>query len=103
MFVMTAVVRACAVAKDNRAVEILLHDLRYRKLRSSAMNLYSELVEQFNCTGTNTSTDDIGAIETGEETRQYTMFMLWCLEHFGRSDHTCYDSKDCYFGSSTKM
>ena len=94
MFVVAAVVLAGAVAIDEGAVEILFHDLCNRKLRSSAMNFYAELVEQFYSSYPQSSADDVGAIVGGDETRQNTMFMLGSFENLSVGDHAGDDSYD---------
>lgn len=94
MFVVAAVVLAGAVTIDEGAVEVLFHDLCNRKLGSSAMNFYAELVEQFYSSCTKTSADDIGAIVGGDETRQNTMLMFGSFENLSVGDHAGDDSYD---------
>ena len=91
---MAAVMLAGAVAIDEGAVEILFHELCNRKLGSSAMNLYAELVEQFYSSCTKTFADDVGAIVGGDKTRQNTMLMLGSFEYLGLCDHAGNDSYD---------
>ena len=94
MFVMTAVVMACAVAIDDGAAQILLHQLGDGQLGRAAVNTYAELVEQFYCTGTQTSADDVSATLGSDESRQHAMLVFGSFENLGRSDLTGNDSDD---------
>ncbi len=94
MFVMAAVVMAGAVAIDDCAAQILLHQLGDGQLGCAAVNTYAELVEQLYCSSTQTSADDVGATVGSDESRQDTMLVFGSFEYLGRSDLASNDSDD---------
>jgi len=103
MVTITTIMAAGTVTIDNGSTEILFNNLLNWKLWCATMNLDSKLIEQFYSTTTQTTADDVGAVVLSNEAWHGTMCMLGSCEYFCLRNLACYDSEDCYLGSSTEM